>query len=277
MYVSSCAEQTQLNIVKARDQDLCDKLGISEQDCSVFSRLFNLVIGFTFKGNHLNCSWGSWSSWPAVARTPSSLKNCRDWSPFRLQFFIEGDCEHKECLLSPLQSVPPCFMSLFFILIYLLLLHFVPFHQNLSIPSVHAESKDVSSCATLDQEELTGMTFWTAIFLLENKIILLSGRGPSCRWSLVLLQGLVGTYSVWLPLGMMSFQFGCGKCMRKGKKETQLAKTGQRNANWLTAMKSIRGKVGERVLLLISSTSLGRVERRLQPRWEIIPQNLLLL
>lgn len=188
MYVSSCAEQTQLNIVKARDQDLCDKLGISEQDCSVFSRLFNLVIGFTFKGNHLNCSWGSWSSWPAVARTPSSLKNCRDWSPFRLQFFIEGDCEHKECLLSPLQSVPPCFMSLFFILIYLLLLHFVPFHQNLSIPSVHAESKDVSSCATLDQEELTGMTFWTAIFLLENKIILLSAEVPpavgpwfSCR------------------------------------------------------------------------------------------------
>lgn len=41
---------------------------------------------------------------------------------------------------------------------------------------------------------------------------------------------------LWLPLSMMSFQFGCRNCRRKRKKiggETQLAKTERRNANWL--------------------------------------------
>lgn len=82
-----------------------------------------------------------------------------------------------------------------------------------------------------------GMTFSDILFFAPGKyLILLLIRHTSCRWCLVLLQGLVGTYSAQLPFDMMSFHFGCMSCKRKGKKKkttTQLAKTELRNANWL--------------------------------------------
>lgn len=60
--------------------------------------------------------------------------------------------------------------------------------------------------------------FRRKIFLSDKYFILLLSRYPSFLWSLVLLQGLVGMYSAWLPFGMMSFRFGCMSCERKEKK-----------------------------------------------------------
>lgn len=60
--------------------------------------------------------------------------------------------------------------------------------------------------------------FRRQIFPSDKYLILLFSRYPACRGSLVLLQGLVGTYSARLPLGMMSFQFGCMYCKRERKK-----------------------------------------------------------
>lgn len=158
--------------------------------------------------------------------------------------------------MSPFSSLAcaSVFYVLFFsIRIYLLLLHAVSFHQKPSHPiclssiSPHHQVKTeqifstfrYTHCCTWQKSFICARNYLFRlyfIFLHDKYLILLLSRYPSRQWSLVLLQGLVGTYLAWLPLGMMSFQFGCWAVRGKGgkkKEKTQLAKTEHRNANWL--------------------------------------------
>lgn len=99
------------------------------------------------------------------------------------------------------------------------------------------------------------------IFLTDKYLIILSSRYPSCRCSLVLLPGLVGTYSVRLPLCMMSFKFGCMRCERKRKKgKTQFAKNRTKECK-VTAMYSVRREV-QSVSPHIFNQSTAEVGRR---------------
>lgn len=142
-------------------------------------------------------------------------------------------------------------MSPFFIQIYLLLVHPISFHQSPPIPSVRSLSLHFIRSkhrthfphfnpgdSALSASSTPGHYF---CFRPWKYLILLLTRHFSCRWCLVLLQGLVGMYSAQFPL-MMSFHFGCMSCKRKGKGKNTVSKKRTKECK-RAEMKSTRREV----------------------------------
>ena len=146
-------------------------------------------------------------------------------------------------------------MSPFFsIRIYLLLLHPVPFHQIPPTPSVcplylliigskqsrHFPHFQSTCCTSTWQKSFVrarnNPLRQSYYIFLPDKYL---RRYPSSRWSLVLLQGLVGTYSARLPPRYDVISVWLREPWeersrkKRKKKKTRLAKTELWNANWL--------------------------------------------